>query len=1199
MLDPEAGRWEQEWMYLKSIEVHGFKSFANKILFEFHNGITGIVGPNGSGKSNVADAVRWVLGEQRLKQLRGSNMQDVIFSGTESRNPLSYAYVAITLDNSDRQINLDFNEVTVARRVYRSGESEYLINKTICRLKDINELFYDTGIGKEGYSIIGQGQIDQILSGKPEERRELFDEAAGIVKFKKRKAAACKKLESEQQNLIRVRDIIEELEKQAQPLEKQAEKARIYLRKKEELKDYDVNLFLMEARRIQDEEKGVEEKTGQTERDYQQSGQLFLQVKEKYARLEQDIRQLEDGIEQLREKNQKAQAAEGKLTGEIDILNEQISAKIQRKEELDQRITNTEREKEEKQKASSAYEKEQAEIKEQLFSVKEKKDSRAAQLKALREEINLFTQKIDLGKQEVITLLNKKASTKANRQRYDTMLEQANIRKAQLNRLLIQYRSQETEFLESVKAAKEQYHLAQEELKGLTEEETRLEEKKCFWQKEREELTADLNRTAMSYHKQRSRYDSLRNIAERYDGYGNSIRRIMEQKDREPGLLGVVADLIKVEKQYETAIETALGGSIQNIVTEDEATAKKMIEYLKQNKFGRATFLPLTSMRKNKSAANPNALEEYGVVGTAEMLVRSDEKFKALLSHLLGRTYVVEHIDHAIALARKFNYSLRIVTLDGESLNPGGSMTGGAFKNSSSLLGRKREIEDLKVSVLSVKQEMENKQSRLDELNAAYARLEEEVNRLRSDLARAMVLQNTAGLHEERIKEQRAEKERELAGYQQEMKEIESQILEINENQSIIITEISKSKLRESEIESENHIFQKELEERSLSLAAVQKVLSEIELDEAGNRSKSEFVRQNISRVQQEIKKLEEEIAAFYREKAELKEDVRTRQQQREEIEEKLRCAREGLKEDSLTLKNMQEEREQMALFSRQLLEKREELSEHSNALDKELFRLNNQKERLSLKMEELADYMWAEYELTYHNAQKQNKESITELSAVKNAILSVKSEIKALGDINVNAIEDYKSLMERYVFLKVQYDDLVEAENTLLELIAELDQGMRIQFGEKFADIQTEFDQAFKELFGGGKGTLQLVGEEDVLESGIRIIAQPPGKKLQNMMQLSGGEKALTAIALLFAIQNLKPSPFCLLDEIEAALDDSNVGRFASYLHKLTRHTQYIIITHRRGTMAAADRLYGITMQEKGVSTLVSVNLIESSLDQ
>lgn len=1186
-------------MYLKSIEVHGFKSFANKIVFEFHNGITGIVGPNGSGKSNVADAVRWVLGEQRAKQLRGASMQDVIFSGTENRKPLSYAYVAITLDNADRSLNIDFNEVTVARRVYRSGESEYLINGTACRLKDVNELFYDTGIGKEGYSIIGQGQIERILSGKPEERRELFDEAAGIVKYKRRKATAQKKLEDERQNLVRVNDILAELEKQIGPLERQSEKAKIYLKKKEELKTYDVNMFLMEMERMESQLKTVEENMEIVGKDLEESNQSYHNIKAEYEQMEQDMEAADEHITSLREELGNTTVLKGKLEGQINVLKEQIHTAEQSEEHFRSRQEAINQDKTKRKEEQAVYEKDKTELDTQLQAMAEEKARVMEHFEKIQNEIERCNRGMEDGKNEIIELLNNKASTKARQQRYDTMQEQVNIRKAQLSKRLLEQKSEEEELQAVVEECQSRYEEARAEYTRLIEKEQKLEKSRKDWQTKQEEVKNALEQDTTRYHREQSRLESLVNIAERYDGYGNSIRRVMEQKDREKGILGVVADLIKVEKKYETAIETALGGSIQNIVTSDEETAKRMIQHLKQNRYGRATFLPLTSVGKKPPQINENALKEKGVIGIGSELAQADSRYDGLKSYLLGRTYVVDNIDNAVALSRKYQYTLRIVTLEGESLSPGGSMTGGAFKNTSNLLGRKREIEELEKNVAQLKENIQKHRERMEEISTARELLKEDLEQLREDLKQAMLNSNTAKLNMERAKEQKEENTSQYSGLIQESREIEAQLAEITLNRQQIQEEIAQADKREKEIEEESGTFQKVLEEQNKLLEDSQKDVSRVQLEEANLLQKSEFVQENIFRVQKEVQKLEEELHQAEQEKLDSQADVEKKYHDIEEIKKTMEASDTAHGELEQKLSKRQKEREEMSIKYKGFFQKQEELSKRINDLDKEAFRLNSQKDKLNESIESQTNYMWEEYELTRHNALELRNEEYNNPMEMKKQIAQIKDDIRRLGDVNVNAIEDYKNLSERYTFMKTQHDDLITAEKTLLDIIEELDTGMRKQFMEKFQEIQIEFDKVFKELFGGGKGTLELVEGEDILECGIRIIAQPPGKKLQNMMQLSGGEKSLTAISLLFAIQNLKPSPFCLLDEIEAALDDSNVGRFANYLHKLTENTQFIVITHRRGTMAAADRLYGITMQEKGVSTLVSVNLIEEELDK
>ena len=1186
-------------MYLKSIEVHGFKSFANKIVLDFHNGITGIVGPNGSGKSNVSDAVRWVLGEQSAKQLRGASMQDVIFAGTENRKPLSYAYVAITMDNSDHCLDIDFEEVTVARRVYRSGESEYLINGSPCRLKDVHELFYDTGIGKEGYSIIGQGQIEKILSGRPEERRELFDEAAGIVKYKRRKVTAQKKLESERDNLIRVKDILSELERQVGPLERQSEKAKIYLKKKEELKTYDVNMFLMEVEHIDTQMQEVLKNSRIAEGDLADTKASFEKIREEYDKMEAALEQMEVEISTARENLSNSTILKGQLEGQINVLNEQIKAAEMSDEHFRSRVEEIEKERKEKTLQKDAYEKEQTELEQQLADISISRQKAEEELAKLQEAVKSCNDGIENGKAEQLRLLQQKADLQANLQKYKTLIEQANIRKAQLNQRLLQGKSEESGLDAELQEQENVLTAINEEISRLKQQEKEVLEKQSNWKQKLSEVTRSYEEDTTSYHKVSSRLESLKNIAERYDGYGNSIRKVMEQKDRETGLLGVVSDLIKVEKKYETAIETALGGSIQNIVTEDEQTAKRMIAYLKQNRLGRATFLPLTSVDGKAGIKTPEALKETGVIGLANTLVQNDAKFNGITGYLLGRVVVVDTIDNAIALAKKYRHSLSIVTLEGESLRPGGSMTGGAFKNNSNLLGRNREIEDLTITLKDLKEKLEAHKRRREEILTAQALLTDDLEELKGQLQAQYIQQNTAKLQVERARKQKEEREDIFNDLRTESAEIDKQIREVKAEQEKTLAEIEAANQRESEIEEESKHFQEVLDEQMYMAGSVNKTVSEVQMEEANIRQKREFAVTNLERVLAEIEKCDTQVKELQIEVSTAKEDAEKKKQDIEDIRQTILASDTEYAKLEADLQEKVSQKEQMSAEHKRFFDKREEISNRMGDLDKELFRLNSQKEKLDEAKERQTNYMWEEYELTLHSAREFRDEAYNNLGEVKKQIAQIKEDIRKLGDVNVNAIEEYKEVSERYVFLKTQHDDLVEAEATLVQLIDELDAGMRKQFTEKFAEIQREFDKAFKELFGGGKGALELVEDEDILESGIRIIAQPPGKKLQNMILLSGGEKSLTAIALLFAIQNLKPSPFCLLDEIEAALDDSNVGRFAGYLHKLTKNTQFIVITHRRGTMEAADRLYGITMQEKGVSTMVSVNLIEHDLDK
>ena len=1186
-------------MYLKSIDVQGFKSFANKITFEFHNGITGIVGPNGSGKSNVADAVRWVLGEQSAKQLRGGNMQDVIFSGTETRKPLGFAYVAITLDNSDHKLPIDYQEVTIARRLYRSGESEYLLNGTSCRLKDVNELFYDTGIGKEGYSIIGQGQIDKILSGKPEERRELFDEAAGIVKFKRRKNTALKKLEEEQQNLTRVRDILGELSRQLAPLEKQSETARVYLKKKETLKQLDIQMFLTEMERIRSQMKENEEKCRIVQSDLETTAADFEKTKTEYDRLEKELEKLEEEIQKAREETTEKTLKKQQLENQIHILQEQINSARQNDIHYQERKKNLEEELKKRQEEARSCLEEKEDLKKKVKNFEKSLEEVQREFKDAAMEIHKLEETVEKGKNEIIEILNLRASTKGKLQRYDAMMEQNSLRRTELNQKYITLKSEAARLQESGEKYKKEKAEIEEIIEKLVRQGNRCEDQIKKYQAEIARGSSLLETGQTAYHREASRLESLKNITERYDGYGNSIRRVMEQKKRVPGIRGVVADILKVEKEYETAIETALGGSIQNIVTDNEDTAKELIGFLKKNKYGRATFLPLTSMNNKKSLNNPQVLKEPGVIGIASELVKVAEEYQGLAVYLLGRTLVVDHIDHGIQIARKYHYSIRMVTLEGESLNPGGSLTGGSFKNNSNLLGRRREIEELQDTVEALKKDMEEMQKKLEEYREKRNQYRDQAASIQEQLQEQYIRENTVQINLDSMGGKKEEIRKEYEDLKLEKEELEKQTKEIRENTSSIQMELETSSSQEKSLEDMINKNQELLENKKKEESEISSRLEQIHLESAGFTSRQGFVEENLNRIQDEIKSLNEQKEALTGNMNRGQEEILQKEEEISQIQKKIQAAAEEVLQDQERIKLGLESKEEMTRDHKGFFAKRDELSSKMNLLDKENYRLQGQKEKLEEEQEAQTNYMWEEYEITYGQAKAQMHDEPGVRAEIKKQIQQVKNEIRQLGNVNVNAIEEYKEISQRHNFMKTQHEDLVKSEETLLGIIQELDTGMRRQFEEKFAQIRIEFDKAFKELFGGGKGTLELDEAEDILEAGIRIISQPPGKKLQNMMQLSGGEKALTAIALLFAIQNLKPSPFCLLDEIEAALDDSNVTRYAQYLHKLTKNTQFIIITHRRGTMTAADRLYGITMQEKGVSTLVSVDLIENDLDK
>ena len=1186
-------------MFLKSIEVQGFKSFANKMVFEFHKGITGIVGPNGSGKSNVADAVRWVLGEQSAKQLRGSRMEDVIFSGTESRKPLGFAYVAITLDNSDHQLAVEYDTVTVSRRVYRSGESEYKINGHNCRLKDVQELFFDTGIGKEGYSIIGQGQIDKILSGKPEERRELFDEAAGIVKYKRRKALTEKNLAEEQQNLSRVRDILYELEKQVGPLAKQSETARIYLKHRDTLKQYDANMYLMSFYQLKKDSADIDDKIDIVSAQLKDFQENFEKIKSAYAEMEALMEQYDQKIAENQEVCNQQALEKQRLEGTRNVFVSKLEGIAGKEEQFDMLIEDAQKSLGEKQQLLEDNKKELETLEEELKHLEQHKNSSEEELHAMSGMVTSLRERIDSQNSDIIEFLNETANIKGRMQRYETMQEQTQIRQSELDQKLIALQSEESSEGELVEAFKK-------EAQGVAIELERIQAEQAACKKRAAKISDDLmkcrdafNAAEKSFHEESARYQTLKNITERYDGYGVSIRKIMERKNDYKGIIGVVADIIHVSKEYEIAIETALGGSISNIVTDDEQTAKNMIRFLKTNRFGRATFLPLTSIRGRRADNADRICSEAGVIGLASDLIKVERQFDNLADYLLGRVFIVDHIDNALALAKKYRYSLRIVTLEGESLNPGGSLSGGAYKNTGNLLGRHREMEELQKHVESLRKEGASLKQQINQLQSDKESNKAAIEKNTAEESKLTLHQNTVRLRLKQVDESRGEHAKSIQDINRETAQIKAQQEQIRQFKQQLAQQLTELETKKKNAEALTASLTAKLEEISEQERNFNNQTADMRIHYANQVQKKAFIRKSIEQnrsegqhLQQKLTDYHEQKAAFGKEKTEIREQI-------EKTDTQIAAVMEKMTESQSILQQKTDERSQYAVEHKSFFAKREELSETISRLDREQFRLGSQKEKLEENRSQLSSYMWEEYGLTYQTARELSDDELQTLplSKLKKMASDIKGEIKALGNVNVNAIEEYKAVAERYETMKTQHDDMVEAEGKLASIIEDLNISMQKQFQEKFMQIRKEFDRIFKLLFGGGKGTLELADPENLLETGVIITAQPPGKKLQNMMQLSGGEKALTAIALLFAIQSLKPSPFCLLDEIEAALDDANVKRFAEYLHNLTKDTQFIVITHRRGTMNTADVLYGITMQEKGVSTLVSVNLIENEL--
>ena len=957
-----------KYMYLKSIEVNGFKSFANRIVFKFNNGITGIVGPNGSGKSNVGDAVRWVLGEQSAKQLRGSKMEDVIFSGTELRKPQGFAYVAITLDNSDHKLPIDYNEVTVARRVYRSGESEYLINGVVSRLKDVNSLFFDTGIGKEGYSIIGQGQIERILSGKPEERRELFDEAAGIVKYKKNKAATEKSLESERENLARVNDILRELERQVGPLKEQSETARKYLIFKEELKKLDINAFLLDVDSNKEQMSDYEQKLSAVEEDSARLRMEFDQAKEEYERIECDLDTFNAQIDEIKNDIHEKKLSNQKYEGEIQVVEQQILSQQQNENSLNEQIEKVNGDLSRYKTELNKFYDEKRDLDEKLDQADDVVDQATAKQESLKQQISDAEQEIENSKSEIIEYLNEGGTLKAKVGRYDTMLENIQLRKSQLNQRFLENKSDE----EKHKAERESLEQA---MSAIDSERNDLNERYNALQCELDENNrqiVEISENIKNYNHDivslGSKKEALRNLTERYDGYGNSIRRVMEQKSHNPKIIGVVADIIEVQKEYETAIETALGGSIQNIVTEDADTAKSMIAFLKQNKFGRATFLPIDTIVERQSI-NMDAAHENGVIGIAAKLVHFESKYQTIINHLLGRILVVDNIDNAIRISRKYKQSLRIVTLEGELMNPGGAMTGGTFKNASNLLGRKRELDEIDEQIAFLKKKLTESESDRKTLHDKREVLKSERESVSEKLQQLNIKGNTYSLNLNQVNAKLAEIERIYAGIGRENNEIEKQIQDINANKEDLFLSNKKQEEAVKELEQRIEVLEQKVVSDKASLEEAAHEVSRLNIEFNTVKQQYDFILQNIRRVKTDEQLAQENLNTL---KARLENGSNEVKELSAHIEELHTLVAENnriitIKEQKLQECN--EKKEQLNESHKDFFRKREALSEQINVLDKSAFKINASIEKLSEQSESLNNYMWEEYELTYNSA--------------------------------------------------------------------------------------------------------------------------------------------------------------------------------------------------------------------------------------
>jgi len=1183
-------------MHLTRLEMIGFKSFPEKIKLEFDTGITAIVGPNGSGKSNISDAIRWVLGEQSAKSLRGAKMEDVIFAGTANRKALGFAEVTMVIDNASGGLKVDYEEIAITRRVYRSGDSEYSINGTSCRLRDIHELFMDTGLGKEGYSIIGQGKIEEVLASKGEERRLLIEEAAGIVKYKTRRLEALNKLEKERASLERVEDIINEIEQGLDSLLEQSEKAKKFLKLAEELKLVQINIFISEVDSAQDRIDKIDENLKIILAQICDIEKRKQENEVKINQYAEEITSYEAVVEELSEKIAENRSEYEQSENDILLKQEQIR-------HIESDIESTEARIAEKNTALEQGSGKLAELEAQLNDLSTELEQKNTELEKKNEQfadfLNVVTEEeleIQNLNQNIYDLMNGITEASNNVSRLESSYEQLENRMEQISTEVNNARERIETDKEDAKSISDGIEAFDEKIDKLKNSLQELEAEKGQFStdlsKNKEALRAnEAKRGEAEY-----RTKMLKELESSHEGYSHSTKTILADKKANPsnwdGVLGAVGELISVEKRYETAIEIALGSAVQNIVTKTEADAKKAIEYLKQNKAGRTTFLPLSTVKPRNITLNKALLKEEGVLGVAANLCKFDKSYDNIFSSLLANTAVIDTMDNAISLAKKYDYSNRLVTLEGELINPGGSITGGSVSGrASGIFSRKRELvsleaeretltnEERKLSVIieSIRKQLDaidfqhensakelqtieiNKSAATEKLNQLSTTLkahEEQISMLDSEEKALMESIVECNTHIRKFELLKAAKE-------QEIEEKKAEIDRLNEQ---IVTKRTEKDSRYNEITSLKVVIAS-LDERLLSMGEQIEAVKESSKSDANavTRLKSEIDKKNFAM-----------------------------QHHKTEIEE-LSIKKDGLKELNNALhvdieckqNDFKLKRDELKSLEESRIEDMHQLS----LVNSEKVKLELQKEHVDGDLRKIYDHMWNEYELTYNSAKEYAKldMSPTKLASTER---SLKSDIRNLGDVNVGAIEEYRTVSERYEFLTTQAADIREAEEKLKELIAQLSEMMENQFREHFAVISENFSSVFSDIFGGGTASLKLSDESNVLESGIEIIAKPPGKALQNLSLLSGGERALTATALLFAILRMKPSPFCILDEVEAALDDANATRYIKYLQRLRKETQFILITHRKSVMEAADVLYGITMQEQGISALVSVKL-------
>ena len=1183
-------------MRLKKLELYGFKSFATRTEIIFGEGITGIVGPNGSGKSNIGDAVRWVLGEQSAKTLRGASMSDIIFNGTQKRKPLGYCEVSLVFDNDDRALPMDFAEIMVTRRVYRNGDSEYFLNQSSCRLKDIIDLFRDTGIGKEGYSIIGQGRIDEILSRKSEDRRQIFEEAAGIVKFKARKEEADKKLERTLDNASRIDDILEELSRQLVPLEEQSRTARQYLEWFDEMKRVELNLFVHRSDRLNQRLKELDEDLKNINEVLEQS-QIRIQEKmQQREDCQSSIEELDGRISHEQSTLMDISERLHTMENEINTLNIRISSREEnRQKTIEENVQSDEKLRQIEETHGNSQqlaEKKDAEIR---IAEQDLQEAQLLSEKSQKEE-EQANQILEEHKEAVLGALDRMSSVRNDMTRLTTLRNQRQERLEEIHASLTELLNKEQQLKDNLKQAQERLEHENSLLDVLQKD-----------QNEKQQQLQDINNTLFTTRNESEKFSSqlqsiqsrhrlLTDMAREMDGYSQSVRHaISYAKQRNlSGVHGVLAQLISVPQNLETAIDMSLGAAVQNIVTDQEETAKTLIEYLKSNRLGRATFLPISAIRsKTLNASERQLLKMPGCIGVASELISYDEKYKGVIENLLGRTVISDNLDHGIAIMRAGHHSFRLVTLSGDLMHSGGSMTGGSIQSKmTNLLGREREIKDLEAKIKEGRATYDAYQTKLGELQQS------------KDSVKAEITEITDSMHQQEIAVAR-ENER-LENARNDLEQHTQRIEETHEAEEQLTLSIEQIDQQLYDIEHSGNQVEMDQEAMEKKTTELQTILQE-------KRRQAADLAQNVVTMTLHLSDLRHELDTFVRDAAHYEEDRKRivhEKQQRMLLLEKYeeQNAQDSLEKEKYIRQSEQvkKEQQQQSDLVKKLEESRTGYQGSLRQLNLDIENLhqaegrdNDKKHRLELNvsrvendLKQMTDKIWDTYNLTYGGAESfRQDEGFVEKEADQ-IVRQLASNIRELGSVNVHAVEEYASTKARFDDLTAQQNDLRKAEQDLRELIDQLIHEMETTFVSNFNLLKVYFSETFVRLFGGGHAEIELTDPDDPLNCGIEVNAQPPGKKLQLLSLLSGGERALTAIAILFAMLKLKPTPFCILDEIEAALDDANIGYYADFLKEFSKDTQFIVVTHRKGTMERCNSLYGVAMEEQGVSRMVSVSL-------